>query len=151
MNKTQCRRVLAAFRAHSSKKYISLDDMSRWTGFYVDVLTDYFSYFDPMCALNQFFNCKDLEQPIAEYLEKLEAETPKTPRKPAVRNKELSKYKSIHDFAYKKMTYGGGLVDPSGRLSDEDLAILAKLVEREEKRRKKAASSKKGAKKARKA
>ena len=41
-----------------------------------------------------------------------------------------SKYKSVADFVYQKMTVGG-LVDRSASLSVEDLKVLRKLVSEE--------------------
>jgi hypothetical protein len=136
MNKTECRKVLSVLSKNKSRKFISIGDISSWTGFYPDVVGEYFSYFNPMASLDSSFNCKDVEEDIKQYLDKLEAKTPNKKRN-VVTKKTLSEYSSISDFVYKKMTYRGGLVDPSGALTDEDLAILRKLVLLETERRKK--------------
>jgi hypothetical protein len=136
MNKTECRKILSVLSKNKSRKFISIDDISSWTGFYPDVVGEYFSFFNPMASLDPSFNCKDVEGDIQNYLDKLEARST-TQKKTVVTKKTLSEYSSISDFVYKKMTYRGGLVDPSGALNDEDLAILKKLVLLETERRKK--------------
>ena len=132
--KAEVQRILGALK-RSKKKVVDLDLLSRLMGRYPDVLANTLAYFEPMIRMDASINIRDLVPAMEEYLvEPLKAK-PAKPKKPAVRKSELAKYASIGDFVYRKMTTIGGLVDPSIRLSDEDLRILEKLVESETKRR----------------
>lgn len=147
MKLSEARKILAAFEKSHSKRCLSLEDMSRLTGYYPDVLGEYFAYFDPMASLDSSFNLKVLEEPVREYISGLEERAAKRPKRIIVTKRTLKEFPTIGDFVYKKMTGAGGLVDPSSSLSDEDLMILHKLVENEvanrKKERRKARSKKK--------
>ena len=65
---------------------------------------------------------------IEQYIEEQEKSGKKIVRLEAKKN--ASKYKSVADFVYQKMTVGG-LVDRSVSLSVEDLKVLRKLVSEE--------------------
>ncbi|MCR5348900.1 MAG: hypothetical protein K6E59_04755 [Bacilli bacterium] len=135
--KAEVKRVLGALK-RSKKKFVSLDALSRLVGLYPDVLGDTLSYFEPMIRLDPSINTRDLVPLMQEYLaEPMRPSDPKKPKRPTVSKKELAKYSSIADFAFKKMTNVGGLVDTSMVLSDEDLLVLEKLVQNEMNRRKK--------------
>ncbi len=139
--KAEIKRVLGALK-RSKKKFVSLEALSRIVGLYPDVLADSLAYFEPMIRMDPSINCRDLEPAMEAYLlepaKPVKAGQPK-PKRVAVSKKELAKYSSIADFVYKKMTSVGGLVDTSHRLSDEDLRILEKLIEREKAERRKPA------------
>ena len=138
--KTEIRRIAGAIK-RSKKKVISLDLLSRLTGLYPDVLGDKLREFEPMILLDGSINCRDILPALEEYLEAPRETAKKKPvvKAPPVRKKDLAGYSSVADFVYKKMTSVGGLVDTSIRLSDEDLALLKKIIEREQKKRKKPA------------
>ena len=130
--KTEVRTIVTALKK-SKKKVVTLFGLSRLTGIYPEVLGAKLTYFEPMILLDESINCKDFLPQMEEFLE-----TPVDPeRKSAkpIRKKDLDAYSSIADFIYKKMTSVGGLVDSSIRLSDDDLAILKRLIENEQKKR----------------
>ena len=65
-----------------------------------------------------------------EYIE--EEESKKVAKTPIIKvnKKDVLEYKSVADFVYKKMTVGG-LVSKSTSLSEVDLKVLKKLVQKE--------------------
>ena len=137
--KAEVKRILGALR-RSKKKFVTLEALSRLVGLYPDVLAETLAYFEPMIRMDPSINTRDLVPALEEYLKepmKPVASNPK-PKKIAISKKELAEYSSIADFVYKKMTNVGGLVDTSKKLSDEELRILEKLVQRETQKRRKA-------------
>ncbi len=137
--KAEVKRILGALR-RSKKKFVTLEALSRLVGLYPDVLAETLAYFEPMIRMDPSINARDLVPALEEYLKepmKPVASNPK-PKKIAISKKKLAEYSSIADFVYKKMTNVGGLVDTSKKLSDEELRILEKLVQRETQRRRKA-------------
>ena len=137
--KAEVKRILGALR-RSKKKFVTLEALSRLVGLYPDVLAETLAYFEPMIRMDPSINTRDLVPALEEYLKepmKPVASNPK-PKKIAISKKELAEYSSIADFVFKKMTNVGGLVDTSKKLSDEELRILEKLVQRETQRRRKA-------------
>ena len=147
MNKpavTRIKRILGPLRK-SPKKVVTLDMLSRMVGLYSDVLADDLEYFAPLVRMDPSLNLKDLVPQLEAYVaqeEAVKATEPKAKRVVATK-KELSQYPTISSFVYAKMTSAGGLVDPSNKLSDQDLHILKKLVDREVASRKKAERKKK--------
>jgi hypothetical protein len=141
---SRIKRISAPLRK-SSKKYVSLDMLSKMVGLYSDVLADDLEYFEPLIRMDASLNMKDLlpamDQFIAEE-EKGKVVEPKAPRVIA-RQSELDLYPSIASFVYTKMTSAGGLVDPSYKLNDHDLHVLQKLVNREVAKRRAAKKKKK--------
>ncbi len=133
------KRALSALKK-KNKKYVTLDMLSKWVGVYPDVLADDLVFFEPLVRMDPSINMNDLVPAIEEYLaedKKEESQEPK-PKRVTAKKKDLLDYVSIGDFVYKKMAGAGGLVSPSTSLSDQDLAILARLVKEEQARRKKA-------------
>jgi len=147
MNKpavTRIKRILGPLRK-SPKKVVTLDMLSRMVGLYSDVLADDLEYFAPLVRMDPSLNLKDIVSQLEAYIaqeEAVKATEPKVKRVVATK-KELSQYPTISSFVYAKMTSAGGLVDPSNKLSDQDLHILKKLVDREVAIRKKAERKKK--------
>ena len=143
MNKpaiTRVKRILAPLKK-TPKKVITLDMLSRMVGLYSDVLSDDLEYFAPLVRMDPSLNLKDLLPQLEAYVsqeEAVKATAPK-PKRIVASQKELAQFPNIASFIYAKMTSAGGLVDPSQKLSDEDLHLLRKLVEREVSLRKKAA------------
>jgi hypothetical protein len=130
-NKTTIRKVIATLKK-SKLKYVPLSRLSRMMGLYSDVLGNELVYFEPMIKLDPEIDIRPLLPKLEEYV----APAPKDPEAPkekrvVVSKKELSEYKSIGDFVYKKFTSVGGLVERTTNLSDEDLHILLKLVNNE--------------------
>ena len=130
-NKTTIRKVIATLKK-SKLKYVPLSRLSRMMGLYSDVLGNELVYFEPMIKLDPEIDIRPLLPKLEEYV----APAPKDPKAPkekrvVVSKKELSEYKSIGDFVYKKFTSVGGLVERTTNLSDEDLHILLKLVNNE--------------------
>ena len=140
--KAEVKRILGALK-RSKKKFVSLEALSRLVGLYPDVLGETLAYFEPMIRMDPTINTRDLTPALQEYVaEPIKPADPNKPKRVVVSKKELSQYSSIADFAYKKMTNVGGLVDTSMTLSDEDLRVLEKLVQNEITRRKKGAKKK---------
>lgn len=138
MNITEARKILSVIEKNRSRRFLSLDDLSRLSGYYPDVLGEYLSYFDPTVMIDASFNVKGLEGPLKEYIVELEKKNASKPKRIVVTKKTLKEYSSIGDFLYKKMTGAGGLVDTSTILSDEDLMVLHKMVDTEIEDRRKA-------------
>ena len=140
--KAEVKRILGALK-RSKKKFVSLDSLSRLVGLYPDVLGDTLAYFDPMIRIDPGINTRDLQPALNAYLsEPMKQPNPAKPKRVTISKKELAQYASIGDFAKKKLTNVGGLVDSSINLSDEDLRVLEKLVQNEINRRKKGAKKK---------
>lgn len=123
---TTVKKALQSLRA-SKAKYVSLDDLARLLGVYSDVLGDELSYFAPSILLDPSFNVRSIEP----YLESYAQEHSSTRRIKPASQREVDAYDSVAAFVYGKMTSAGGLVDPSLRLDDHDLRLLAKVVKKE--------------------
>lgn len=145
-NVYRVKRAISALKK-KNKKYVTIDMLSKWVGVYSDVLMDDLVFFEPFVRMDPTMNMNDLIPTIEAYFAneaKKEAESGEVkPKRVTVRKKELLEYESVSDFVYKKMAGPGGLVSPSATLSDQDLAVLAKLIKEEQGRRKKAAPKKK--------
>ena len=128
MNKTVAKKYLSAIEG-SKKKYLTCDNLSRIMGIYPEVIAEQLSFFEPMLAMDPSFDLKELIPVISKYIEEEEA---KKVKKPVVKvsKKDLSGYKSVVDFVFKRMTFNG-LVDRSVSLSEADLRSLKKLVQQE--------------------
>lgn len=131
-------KILSALQK-AKRKYVSLDDLSKMVGLYPEILGADLTYFEPLVLMDSSLNMMDLIAPIQNYLaqenEKKKAEP--APKRVVASSKEMNEYPTIASFVYAKMTFAGGLVDPSNKLSDHDLHLLEKLVLREVKARKK--------------
>lgn len=143
-SKTDVRRVIGALK-RSKKKVVTLESLSRLTGLYPDVLGERVSHFIPMILLDPSINIRDYLPEMEAYCEAKSKQQPKRPSKRVlVRKAELASYRSLVDFIYRKMTSVGGLLDPSYALTDEDLAIMKKLLEAEIRLRRDPKARKKG-------
>ena len=128
MNKSTAKKYLTAIEG-SKKRYLTCDNLSRIMGIYPEVIAEQLSFFEPMLAMDPSFDLKELVPAISKYIEEEEA---KKVKKPVVKvsKKDLSEYKSVVDFVFKRMTFNG-LVDRSVSLSEADLKSLKKLVQQE--------------------
>ena len=128
MNKSIAKKYLTAIEG-SKKRYLTCDNLSRTMGIYPEVIAEQLSFFEPMLAMDPSFDLKELVPAISKYIEEEEA---KKIKKPVVKvsKKDLSGYKSVVDFVFKRMTFNG-LVDRSVSLSEADLKSLKKLVQKE--------------------
>ena len=129
-------RVVASLKA-IKRKDVSLDMLSKKIGIYPDVLGRNLQYFEPMILMDPSINCRALLPQFENYLKEPIAEKKAKAPAPRIAKAELASYSSIADFAYKKMTSVGGLVDTAAELSDHDLEILRRLVDKEIAKRKK--------------
>lgn len=123
---TTVKKALRSLRG-SKAKFVSLDDLAKRLGVYSDVLGDELSYFAPSILLDPSFNVRSIEP----YLESYAQEHSSTRRIKPASQREVDAYDSVAAFVYGKMTSAGGLVDPSLRLDDHDLRLLAKVVKKE--------------------
>lgn len=116
------------------KKYVTLDYLSKKVGRYPEVLAGDLAFFDPMITLDTEYNVKDLlpfiESYINEQEEKERLSKEKKEKPVVIKKSQLSGYKSVSDFVYKKMTIGG-IVDKNYSFSEVDLKILKRLVNEE--------------------
>lgn len=134
--KTDVRRILGVLK-RSKRKVVRLDSLSRQTGLYPDVLGEKLRYFEPLIMLDENINCRELIPAMEEYLDTpVDGGKRGLEKNKPIRKKDLEEFASVTDFVYKRLTTVGGLVDPSIRLSDEELAILKRLIEIEQKKRK---------------
>lgn len=123
----------------SKDKYITVDDLSRMIGIYQDIIQNDLSYFDPMIKIDTNFDILTILSDLQKYI-KIDKKQPKKTNNIKKDNKldrEASKFQSVQDFVYKKMSLGG-LIDRSSVLNDEDLKILKKLIIEEQNKRKQA-------------
>lgn len=123
---TTVKKALQSLRA-SKAKYVSLDDLARFLGVYPDVLGEELAYFAPSILLDPSFNVRSIEP----YLSAFASEHSSARRIKPASQREVDAYDSVAAFVYGKMTNAGGLVDPSLRLDDHDLRLLAKVVKKE--------------------
>lgn len=128
MNKTTAKKYLSAIE-NSKKRYLTTENLSSIMGVYPEVIAEQLSFFEPMLAMDPSFDLKELIPTISKYIEDEES---KREKKEVIKvsKKELSEYKSVPDFLYKKMTFNG-LVDRNASLSEADLKALKKLVQKE--------------------
>lgn len=128
MNKTTAKKYLSAIE-NSKKRYLTCENLSSIMGVYPEVIAEQLSFFEPTLAMDPSFDLKELIPSISKYIE---AEEAKREKKEVIKvsKKELSEYKSVSDFLYKKMTFNG-LVDRNAYLSEADLKALKKLVQKE--------------------
>lgn len=121
----------------NKRKVISLDYLSKLVGIYPDVLGEELSYFCPLILMDPSINIRDYVEVFRAYIaEPIKKEEPKKKivKKESISKAELSKYKGVVDFAYKKFTSIGGLFDPSYNLTEHDIRVLEKLLEKENRR-----------------
>ncbi len=128
MNKTTAKKYLSAIE-NSKKRYLTCENLSSIMGVYPEVIAEQLSFFEPTLAMDPSFDLKELIPSISKYIE---AEEAKREKKEIIKvsKKELSEYKSVSDFLYKKMTFNG-LVDRNASLSEAGLKVLKKLVQKE--------------------
>lgn len=123
---THVRKLLSSLRS-SKAKFVSLEMAATWLGLYPEVIGEELSYFAPSILLDPSFNVRSIEP----YLESYAQEHSSTRRIKPASQREVDAYDSVAAFVYGKMTNAGGLVDPSLRLDDHDLRLLAKVVKKE--------------------
>lgn len=120
-----------------NKKYVTCERLSKVLGHYPDDIAEFLSYFNVTLKMDPDFNLMEIVPDMKNYIISKEEEKVQPIKKPAIRKGELSEYESIIDFVYKKMTFGGGLVDKNAKLTDRDLRVLKKLIVEEQNKRKK--------------
>lgn len=128
MNKTTAKRYAHVIKT-SKIRHLTCEALSRHIGIYPEVIAENLSYFEPMLSMDPIFDLRDLLPRIEAYIAEQEASKPKEHRI-VINSKELLPYKSVNDFVYQKMTING-LVSRNGKLSEEDLKILKKLIDKE--------------------
>ncbi|MDY0177936.1 MAG: hypothetical protein GX807_03035 [Erysipelotrichia bacterium] len=141
-NATTLKKYLSAL-TKMKKKYVTSDILSNVVGVYPEVIDETLAFFDPIVNIDYKYNLMDLVEPIEKYLEELESAKIRQPVKKPVTKKELSKYDSIADFVFQKMTIAG-IIDRNIVLSDLELRELRKLIAMEIASRKPLKTKKKG-------
>lgn len=119
-----------------NKKYVTAERLSRVVGIYPEIISETLSYFEPTLRMDPSYNLMELVPTLKQYVTDKE-ENNIVPKAAPIKKKTLEQYESIIDFVYKKMTFGGGLIDKNAYLSDTDLRILKKLIAEEQNKRKK--------------
>ena len=120
-----------------NKKYVTTERLSRVVGNYPEVISGHLSFFNATIPMDPEFNLMEIVPAMKQFIIDKEENKNVLVKKPAIKRDELSEYESIVDFVYKKMTFGGGLVDKNAYLSDRDLRVLKKLIQEEQNKRKK--------------
>lgn len=129
MNKTTAKKYLVAIR-NSKIRNLTCESLSRTFGKYPEMIAEDLSIFEPMLMMDvSGFDLRDLIDPLEKFIEEEENKKPKE-KHIVVTTNELKEYASVSDFLYKKMTMNG-LVMKNQKLSEENLKVLKKLVERE--------------------
>ena len=108
-------------------KYITAERLSRIVGIYPEVISETFSYFDPMIMMDYEYNLLELVPAAKKFIEDKENKKAAPQKVVAVKKNEVDLYENYFDFIYKKLTHGG-MIDWSVQLSDKDLKILKKLI-----------------------
>ena len=108
-------------------KYITAERLSRIVGIYPEVISETFSYFDPMIMMDYEYNLLELVPAAKKFIEDKENKKAAPQKVVAVKKNEVDLYENYFDFIYKKLTHGG-MIDWSVQLSDKDLKILRKLI-----------------------
>jgi len=132
INLGRLKRCLSVLKK-KNKKFVSLDMLANWVGFYPDVVADDLCFFEPMIRMDSSVNMNDLIPLIEDYIAKKEKPKTLAPKEKRIvtKTEEVLEYGSVGDFVYRKMTDSGGLVSPSATLSDRDLRLLQKVVKME--------------------
>lgn len=128
MNKTTAKKYAHAIKT-SKIRHLTCEALSRHVGIYPEVIAENLSFFEPMLAMDLSYDLRDLLPRIESYIAEQEASKSKD-RKILINSKELLPYKSVNDFVYQKMTING-LVSRNGKLSEDDLKLLKKLIDKE--------------------
>lgn len=128
MTKTSAKKYLSAIK-NSKIRHLTCEALSRSMGIYPDVIASDLSFFEPMLAMDLSFDLRDILPSLERYIEEQEQAKPKEHQLHS-NSLELRGYESVSDFVYKKMTING-IVSRNAKLSEEDLKILAKLVDME--------------------
>ncbi len=133
---SQARKYLSALKKCKGN-YVTADKLSELLGYYPEVVSEFFSFFEPMVTMDYEYNLRDLEKPLEDYIEQLSSTSkPIINREDVVTKKDLSEYESINDFIFKNMTSNGMFIK-NYELSDYDLRVLKKLISAEQAERKK--------------
>lgn len=128
MTKTSAKKYLTAIR-NSKIRHLTCEALSRSMGIYPDVIASDLSFFEPMLAMDLSFDLRDILPSLENYISEQEQAKPKEHQLHS-NSLELRGYESVSDFVYKKMTING-IVSRNAKLSEDDLKILAKLVDME--------------------
>ncbi|MCQ2801505.1 MAG: hypothetical protein MJ222_02465 [Bacilli bacterium] len=128
MTKTSAKKYLSAIKG-SKIRHLTCEALSRSMGIYPDVIASDLSFFEPMLAMDLTFDLRDIIPSLESYIEEQEQAKPKEHQLHS-NSLELRGYESVGDFVYKKMTING-IVSKNVKLSEDDLKILAKLVDME--------------------
>ena len=128
MTKTSAKKYLSSIK-NSKIRHLTCEALSRSMGIYPDVIASDLSFFEPMLSMDLSFDLRELLPSLEKYIEEQEIAKPKE-KQIHSNSIELKDYESVADFVYKKMTING-LVSKNIKLSQDDLKILAKLVDME--------------------
>ena len=126
-NVKELKKYLQGMAKLPKAKYITAERLSRIVGIYPEVISENFSYFDPMTKMDYEYNLLELVPSVKKFIEDKETKRAPTPKPVMVKRNEVDAYDNYFDFIYKKLTYGG-MIDRSVELSDKDLRILKKLI-----------------------
>ena len=129
-NVKELKKYLQGMAKLPKAKYITAERLSRIVGIYPEVISENFSYFDPMTKMDYEYNLLELVPAVKKYIEAKEAKRTPTPKPVMVKKNEIDEYDNYFYFIYKKLTYGG-MIDRSVELSDKVLKILRKLINEE--------------------
>ena len=128
MTKTSAKKYLSAIK-NSKIRHLTCEALSKSLGIYPDVIASDLSFFEPMLSMDLTFDLRDIIPALESYIAEQEQAKPKEHQIHS-NSIELRGYESVGDFVYKKMTING-IVSKNVKLSEEDLKILAKLVDME--------------------
>ena len=134
-NVKELKKYLQGMAKLPKAKYITAERLSRIVGIYPEVISENFSYFDPMTKMDYEYNLLELVPAMKKFIEDKENKKAPVIKTEAVKKNEIDLYDSYFDFIYKKLTVGG-MINKSAELSDKDIKILKKLLSEEQARRK---------------
>lgn len=124
-NITTLKKYLAAMKKIKAK-YVTSERLSNKVGIYPEIISETFSYFDPMVNMDHTYNLLELADKVEEYINLKEANKVPTHRV-VVSKKEVEKYQSVEEFIYKTMSVGG-FINRDKKLDETELRTLNKLI-----------------------
>lgn len=127
MTKASAKKYYSAIN-NSKRRHLTCEALSSSLGIYPEIIAQDLSEFEPMLAMDPTIDLRSLLPALHAVIN----EAPKIKKEPriVVKKAEISKYKSIAEFVYEKMSIGG-LIDRNAVLSEKDLRMLQHLVNEE--------------------
>lgn len=127
LSKTKVAKFISII-SRCKKKVFTCDDLSRESGFKVDVIREYISEVYGMIYLDPQYNLINLVPKLENYVKEETKKAKPVKKVKKISHKEYDEYKDAVDYIYKKMTIPGGIFDTGYVLMPKDKKILKHLL-----------------------